>query len=52
MNNVCKSVFFRLANSSFEKVVFLLLAQYAIACDAITVANYCFMWYSVVINVM
>jgi hypothetical protein len=42
----------KLANSVLEKLVLLLSVQYAISCHAISVTDYNFMWYSVVINVM
>jgi hypothetical protein len=40
------------ANSLLEKLVFLLLVSYAIACHAITVTNWHFTQCSVVINLM
>jgi hypothetical protein len=40
------------ANYFLEKLVLLLLVQYAIACHDITVTNYHFMWCSVVITQM
>jgi hypothetical protein len=53
MKNLCNSAFFlKLAKYLLEKIVLLLSVQYAIACHAITVTNYHFMWCSVVIEVM
>jgi hypothetical protein len=52
MNLYNSKSFKKLANSLLRKLVLLLSVQYAVACHAITVTNYCFTWCSVVINVI
>jgi hypothetical protein len=52
VKNVCNSKLKKIAYNLLEELVLLLSARYLVACYAITVTNYCFTWYSVVINVM
>jgi hypothetical protein len=50
--NLYNSNLKKIANNLLEKIVLLISVLNAIACDAITVKNYHFMWCSLVINVM
>jgi hypothetical protein len=53
MKNLCNTIFFlRLRNILLTKIVLLLSVQYPVTCHTISVTNYHFTWYSLVINVV